>query len=127
MSEMSNKDSVTRRHRPGLVVAVCLAVAALCLVLILGRHDRDSSVLRYSAHEATLRARVKKAIEADVPTGITGSDVRCEAASSSTITCQENFASGGNGTGVATYNVTIDRSTGHYTVSPVISIRGTSG
>jgi hypothetical protein len=124
---MSDKESLTRRYRLGLVVTICLAIAALCLVLVLGRHDQDSSVLRYSAHETKLRGRVKKAIEADVPTGITGSDVRCEAASSSTIICHENFASRGNGTGVATYNVTINRSTGNYTVSPVISIRSTSG
>ncbi len=108
-----------------LLGAVALAGAGLSLAL--SRHSSSTPARRQDAHESLLDRQVEKAIEARVPSGVTGRGARCRTVSAGAMTCTERIAVGRLGGGVATYSVTVNLGSDRYSISPVIAIQETAG
>jgi hypothetical protein len=111
---------IRRRKGSGLaiiLIAVILLGAGTALVL---SQNKD-----HGANDPSTQSQVKSTIEANTPRGVAISHVSCKARSSNTMICIADVANK-QGTAEATYNATIDTNTGHYKLSPIVSIKPTS-
>jgi hypothetical protein len=117
------EDAASGSRLPRVTITlVATAVAVVGVVLTTTHGGEGGLASSLGLVSSAGQGEVVRAIQLDVPRGVTVHDIRCHAVVGGEVRCTATVANA-QGSGLATYHANIDSASGRYKLDPIVSIR----